>query len=162
MWIKTKRPDQPQNKSTKAGCPYSFGHMCHVGLFLLLYFPLVKCFNSSCLVLYANSASVPLTLSSWTLQKRYQAVYSYTAAEADEVSLQEGDLISDVEAIDAGWMFGCNQRTGQRGLLPANYVRPVWDKTGLSERDEPVQLHLPRTTKLLSKKKKILNKKMHF
>ncbi|XP_008312207.1 LIM and SH3 domain protein 1-like [Cynoglossus semilaevis] len=57
--------------------------------------------------------------------KRYQALYSYTAAEADEVSLIEGDLILDVEQIDEGWMFGCNQRTGQRGMLPANYVRPV-------------------------------------
>ncbi|XP_037133607.1 LIM and SH3 domain protein 1-like [Syngnathus acus] len=58
-------------------------------------------------------------------EKRYQALYSYTAAEADEVSLQEGDLIGDVEFIDAGWLFGSNQRTGQRGMLPANYVRPV-------------------------------------
>ncbi|XP_073345783.1 LIM and SH3 domain protein 1-like isoform X1 [Pagrus major] len=57
--------------------------------------------------------------------KRYQALYSYTAAEADEVSLMEGDVVLDVETIDEGWMFGCNQRTGQRGLLPANYVRPV-------------------------------------
>ncbi|XP_060884019.1 LIM and SH3 domain protein 1-like isoform X2 [Labrus mixtus] len=57
--------------------------------------------------------------------KRFQAIYSYTAADADEVSLQEGDLISDVEQIDEGWMFGLNQRSGQRGLLPANYVRPV-------------------------------------
>ncbi|XP_057682092.1 LIM and SH3 domain protein 1-like [Corythoichthys intestinalis] len=57
--------------------------------------------------------------------RRYQALYSYTAAEADEVSLQEGDLIGDVEFIDEGWVFGSNQRTGQRGMLPANYVRPV-------------------------------------
>ncbi|XP_023263532.1 LIM zinc-binding domain-containing Nebulette-like isoform X1 [Seriola lalandi dorsalis] len=57
--------------------------------------------------------------------KRYQAMYSYTAAEADEVSLLEGDVILDVEPIDEGWVFGCNQRTGQRGMLPANYVRPV-------------------------------------
>uniref|UniRef100_A0A3B4Z858 LIM and SH3 domain protein 1 n=1 Tax=Stegastes partitus TaxID=144197 RepID=A0A3B4Z858_9TELE len=63
----------------------------------------------------------PLTATS----KRYQAMYSYVAAEADEVSLQEGDLILDVEPIDEGWVFGCNQRTGQRGMLPANYVRPV-------------------------------------
>nr|XP_015818224.2 LIM and SH3 domain protein 1 [Nothobranchius furzeri]XP_054605323.1 LIM and SH3 domain protein 1 [Nothobranchius furzeri] len=56
---------------------------------------------------------------------RYQALYSYTAAEADEVSLQEGDLILDVVPIDEGWMFGCNQRTGKRGMLPANYMRPV-------------------------------------
>ncbi|XP_051928631.1 LIM and SH3 domain protein 1-like isoform X2 [Hippocampus zosterae] len=57
--------------------------------------------------------------------KRYQALYSYTAGEPDEVSLQEGDLIGDVEFIDEGWLFGSNQRTGQRGMLPANYVRPV-------------------------------------
>uniref|UniRef100_A0A8C6SN06 LIM and SH3 domain protein 1 n=1 Tax=Neogobius melanostomus TaxID=47308 RepID=A0A8C6SN06_9GOBI len=56
---------------------------------------------------------------------RYQALYSYTAAEADEVSLQEGDLILNVETIDAGWAFGVNQRTGQRGMLPANYIRPI-------------------------------------
>ncbi|XP_071766149.1 LIM and SH3 domain protein 1-like [Centroberyx gerrardi] len=57
--------------------------------------------------------------------KQYQALYSYTAADADEVSLQEGDLISDAEVIDEGWMYGRNQRTGQQGMLPANYVRPV-------------------------------------
>ncbi|XP_071401835.1 LIM and SH3 domain protein 1-like isoform X2 [Centroberyx affinis] len=57
--------------------------------------------------------------------KRYQALYSYMAADADEVSLQEGDLISDAEVIDEGWMYGRNQRTGQQGMLPANYVRPV-------------------------------------
>ncbi|XP_013888100.1 LIM and SH3 domain protein 1 [Austrofundulus limnaeus] len=57
--------------------------------------------------------------------RHFQALYSYTAAEADEVSLQEGDVILDVEQIDEGWVFGCNQRTGKRGMLPANYVRPV-------------------------------------
>lgn len=55
-------------------------------------------------------------------------MYSYMAAEADELSLQEGDVILDVEPIDEGWVFGFNQRTGQRGMLPANYVRPVWNK----------------------------------
>lgn len=68
----------------------------------------------------------------FTLQKRYQAMYSYTAAEADEVSLQEGDLVLDVEPIDEGWVFGCNQRTGQKGMLPANYVRPVWNTNSTS------------------------------
>lgn len=58
-------------------------------------------------------------------ERRYQAVYSYAAAEADEVSLQEGDLLTQVEQIDEGWMFGVNQRTGQRGMLPANYVRAL-------------------------------------
>uniref|UniRef100_A0A3P8SB26 LIM and SH3 domain protein 1 n=1 Tax=Amphiprion percula TaxID=161767 RepID=A0A3P8SB26_AMPPE len=72
------------------------------------------------------TASLDLTLCVCAcVCKRYQALYSYMAAEADEVSLQEGDLILDVEPIDEGWVFGCNQRTGQRGMLPANYVRPV-------------------------------------
>ncbi|RVE59959.1 hypothetical protein OJAV_G00192980 [Oryzias javanicus] len=52
----------------------------------------------------------------------YQALYSYTAAEADEVSLQKGDLILDAEPIDEG---SHKPRTGQRGMLPLNYVRPV-------------------------------------
>ncbi|XP_061666734.1 LIM and SH3 domain protein 1-like isoform X1 [Syngnathoides biaculeatus] len=67
----------------------------------------------------------PVTMAPSGGGKRYQAMYSYTAAEADEVSLQEGDLIGDAELIDEGWLFGSNQRTGQRGMLPANYVRPV-------------------------------------
>lgn len=75
-----------------------------------------------CQLFVINVLVSPLT------QKRFQALYSYTAADADEVSLQEGDLVLDVERIDEGWVFGCNQRTGQRGMLPANYVRPVWDK----------------------------------
>ncbi|XP_056152989.1 LIM and SH3 domain protein 1-like [Lampris incognitus] len=57
--------------------------------------------------------------------RRYQALYSYAATEADEVSLEEGDLILDVEQIDEGWMYGRNQRTGQRGMLPANYVQLI-------------------------------------
>lgn len=56
---------------------------------------------------------------------RYQALYSYVAADADEVSLQEGDLILDPQPVDPGWMFGRNQRSGQAGLLPANYVKPL-------------------------------------
>lgn len=56
---------------------------------------------------------------------QYQALYSYTAADADEVSLQEGDVILDGQKIDEGWMYGRLQRTGQQGMLPANYVQPL-------------------------------------
>ena len=56
-------------------------------------------------------------------QKRFRAVYSYTATDADEVSLQEGDLVVDVQQIDEGWMYGRIERTGQQGMLPANYVQ---------------------------------------
>lgn len=69
-------------------------------------------------------------------------MYDYTAADDDEVSFQEGknvlflsspslslsllfstgDAIIDVEVIDDGWMEGTVERTGQKGMLPSNYV----------------------------------------
>lgn len=33
-----------------------------------------------------------------------------------------GDVIIDVEVIDDGWMEGTVERTGQKGMLPSNYV----------------------------------------
>ncbi|XP_048064821.1 LIM and SH3 domain protein 1 [Megalobrama amblycephala] len=57
--------------------------------------------------------------------KRYRAVYDYTAADEDEVSFLDGDLILDVQQIDEGWMYGRVERTGQQGMLPANYVEAI-------------------------------------
>ncbi|XP_051531135.1 LIM and SH3 domain protein 1-like [Myxocyprinus asiaticus] len=57
--------------------------------------------------------------------KRYRAVYDYTAADEDEVSFADGDLIVDVQQIDEGWMFGRVERTGQQGMLPSNYVQAI-------------------------------------
>ncbi|XP_033944309.1 LIM and SH3 domain protein 1 [Pseudochaenichthys georgianus] len=54
--------------------------------------------------------------------KRYRAVYDYAAADEDEVSFVDGDVIIDVQTIDEGWMYGRVERTGQQGMLPANYV----------------------------------------
>lgn len=56
---------------------------------------------------------------------RYQAMYDYTAADDDEISFQEGDIIVDGKVIDEGWMEGRVERTGQYGMLPANYVEKV-------------------------------------
>ncbi|XP_023930732.1 LIM and SH3 domain protein 1 isoform X1 [Lingula anatina] len=57
--------------------------------------------------------------------KRFMAVYDYTAADTDEVSFNEGDIIINCESIDEGWMTGTVSRTGQHGMLPANYVEPA-------------------------------------
>ncbi|KAG7459738.1 hypothetical protein MATL_G00213870 [Megalops atlanticus] len=57
--------------------------------------------------------------------KRYRAVYDYTAADEDEVSFLDGDMILDVQQIDEGWMYGRVERTGQQGMLPANYVEAI-------------------------------------
>ena len=53
---------------------------------------------------------------------RYVAIYDYSAADDDEVSFMEGDIILDGERIDEGWMTGRVERTGESGMLPANYV----------------------------------------
>jgi len=52
----------------------------------------------------------------------YVALYDYTAADTDEVTFVEGDIIVDGEEIDAGWMTGTVKRTGENGMLPSNYV----------------------------------------
>jgi hypothetical protein len=58
-------------------------------------------------------------------QPRYRALYDYTAADEDEISINEGDIIVDANIIDSGWMEGRNQRTGQFGMLPSNYVEEI-------------------------------------
>uniref|UniRef100_W5ULZ9 LIM and SH3 domain protein 1 n=1 Tax=Ictalurus punctatus TaxID=7998 RepID=W5ULZ9_ICTPU len=63
--------------------------------------------------------------SSSTLNKRYRAIYDYAAADEDEISFADGDVIVDVQQIDEGWMFGRVERTGQQGMLPANYVEAI-------------------------------------
>jgi len=55
-------------------------------------------------------------------QVKYVAIYDYTAADDDEVSFVEGDIITDGEIIDDGWMTGRVARTGLHGMLPSNYV----------------------------------------
>jgi len=55
----------------------------------------------------------------------YRAMYDYDAQDSDEVSFRDGDIIVNCTPIDEGWMTGLVQRTGQTGMLPANYVALV-------------------------------------
>jgi len=57
-----------------------------------------------------------------TTGRVYRAMYDYQAQDQDEVSFSDGDLIVNCTPIDEGWMTGMVQRTGQTGMLPANYV----------------------------------------
>ncbi|XP_039595839.1 LIM and SH3 domain protein 1 [Polypterus senegalus] len=57
--------------------------------------------------------------------RRFKAVYDYAAADEDEVSFQDGDIILNVQQIDDGWMYGTVERTGETGMLPANYVEAM-------------------------------------
>ncbi|XP_068434805.1 LIM and SH3 domain protein 1 [Clinocottus analis] len=69
----------------------------------------------------AAAASVPPPSAG----KRYRAVYDYAAADEDEVSFVDGDVIIDVQQIDEGWMYGRVERTGLQGMLPSNYVESI-------------------------------------
>ncbi|XP_039890709.1 nebulin-like isoform X2 [Simochromis diagramma] len=60
-----------------------------------------------------------------TTGKTVRAMYDYTAADSDEVSFKDGDVIVNVQSIDEGWMYGTVQRTGKTGMLPANYVEAI-------------------------------------
>jgi len=55
----------------------------------------------------------------------YVAMYDYDAQDDDEVSFLENDRIVLYEMIDDGWMYGVVQRTGYKGMIPANYVERV-------------------------------------
>ncbi|XP_067003390.1 LIM and SH3 domain protein F42H10.3 isoform X2 [Anabrus simplex] len=57
--------------------------------------------------------------------RTYRAMYDYDAQDNDEVSFRDGDLIINCTPIDEGWMTGLVERTGQTGMLPANYVEPA-------------------------------------
>uniref|UniRef100_A0A3Q3XKQ3 LIM and SH3 domain protein 1 n=1 Tax=Mola mola TaxID=94237 RepID=A0A3Q3XKQ3_MOLML len=72
-----------------------------------------------------QAAAAPPPSAGVGLPKRYRAVYDYTAADEDEVSFMDGDVIVEVQQIDEGWMYGRVERTGQQGMLPANYVEAI-------------------------------------
>jgi hypothetical protein len=56
---------------------------------------------------------------------RYKAMFRYEAQNADELCLQEGDVVQVVEKCDDGWYVGLSERTHDFGTFPGNYVQPV-------------------------------------
>ncbi|XP_068592932.1 nebulin [Cebidichthys violaceus] len=79
--------------------------------------------SSSVATQQTTVSSVPSHPS--TTGKTVRAIYDYGAADSDEVSFKDSDVIVNVQAIDEGWMYGTVQRTGKTGMLPANYVEAI-------------------------------------
>ncbi|PLB48579.1 hypothetical protein P170DRAFT_438154 [Aspergillus steynii IBT 23096] len=52
------------------------------------------------------------------------AQYDYDKAEDNEIQLQEGEYVVDIDMVDKDWWLGSNVR-GERGLFPSNYVEIV-------------------------------------
>jgi hypothetical protein len=49
-------------------------------------------------------------------------MYDYDAQDDDEVSFTEGDVITNCQVVDEGWVIGVVQRTGRKGMIPSNYI----------------------------------------
>ncbi len=53
-----------------------------------------------------------------------QAIYSYSAVHSDELSFNEGDILSLHELADGGAWWKASFR-GNKGLAPGNYVEVI-------------------------------------
>ncbi|GFW13565.1 uncharacterized protein TNCV_1210311 [Trichonephila clavipes] len=61
---------------------------------------------------------------------RVRATYKYTGEDLDELSFEIGDIIrvveyDDPEEQEEGWLMGLKESTGEKGLFPANFTRPI-------------------------------------
>jgi hypothetical protein len=58
-------------------------------------------------------------------QPMYRALYDYDAQDDDEVSFQEGDVITNCQIIDDGWVIGVVRSSGNKGMIPSNYIERI-------------------------------------
>lgn len=61
---------------------------------------------------------------------RVKASYKYQAEDVDELAFEVGEVINVVEYEDPedqeeGWLMGLKDSTGQKGMFPANFTRPI-------------------------------------
>merc|ERR1712141_559219 len=61
---------------------------------------------------------------------RVKASYKYQAEDVDELNFEVGEVIDVVEYDDSedqeeGWLMGVMESTGQKGMFPANFTRPM-------------------------------------
>jgi hypothetical protein len=51
------------------------------------------------------------------------ALYAYNGGDAGDLALQVNDRVAVTEYMNADWWKGRNERTGQEGIFPRNYVK---------------------------------------
>jgi len=59
-----------------------------------------------------------------------KAAYKYQAEDMDELQFEVGEVMDvieyeDPEEQEEGWLMGVRTSTGQKGLFPANFTRPI-------------------------------------
>lgn len=50
-----------------------------------------------------------------------QVEYDYSAEERDELTLKQGDIVTNVSQFEEGWYIGI--LNGKEGVFPDNFVR---------------------------------------
>ncbi|KAI8381244.1 uncharacterized protein BYT42DRAFT_613043 [Radiomyces spectabilis] len=60
-------------------------------------------------------------------------LFGYEAGESNEMSLMEGEVVTQIDQVDEGWWFGVSEDNTKQGLFPANYVQL------LEEAEQPPQ-----------------------
>ena len=61
-------------------------------------------------------------------EKQALVQYDYSKAEDNELDLQEGEYITNIDTVDDDWWHGRNSR-GETGLFPSNYVELVEEES---------------------------------
>ncbi|BES95888.1 BAR [Nesidiocoris tenuis] len=61
---------------------------------------------------------------------KVKATYKYNREDVDELSFEVGDIIrvvtyDDPEEQEDGWLMGIKEITGEKGMFPANFTRPL-------------------------------------
>lgn len=56
-------------------------------------------------------------------------MYDYEKAEGNEIDLVEGQVVINIEMVDADWWMGTNH-LGESGLFPSNYVELIEEEAG--------------------------------
>ncbi|RVX74543.1 hypothetical protein B0A52_01669 [Exophiala mesophila] len=74
--------------------------------------------------------------------ERARAEYEYEAAEDNEVSLREGELVTDIQKIDPDWWLVKNE-AGETGLVPSNYLTLLEDEDDAGAHVAPAAVRSP-------------------
>ncbi|KAI9503801.1 hypothetical protein BX070DRAFT_224544 [Coemansia spiralis] len=73
-------------------------------------------------------ATAPI-LSGPSHGQRARAVYDYDAEADDELGFKDGDIIYNIEQLDAGWWAGETKDGSHRGVFPSNFVELIEDES---------------------------------
>ncbi|KAJ5459764.1 uncharacterized protein N7458_001316 [Penicillium daleae] len=59
------------------------------------------------------------------------AMWAYTPTDNGDLALAPNDRILVLEHMNADWWRGHNERTGEEGIFPKSYVKPLDEKAGI-------------------------------